>query len=84
MFFKIYIGISIVTFVVFLLATHDFILRIKRDISFEYNDENIAIIPLVKMLLISFVPVLNIGLLYVLIFNSELVYDATLSKVLKD
>ena len=91
-FLSIYIGFSVLTFVMLLMQSYVVSKRLKRkcpDIVnefYENNKENVLeqIFSWTRTFISCFVPIINLGIFYVSIFEFEKVEKRTLDKMLND
>lgn len=91
LFLKIYIGFSILTFLVFLMQTYIFTKQIKRkhlDIVQEFSKNNKSgilekLFEYIKILIICFIPIVNLCLFIVTLFKTEEVEERTLQRIKK-
>lgn len=92
LFLKIYIGFSILTFVLLLMQTYVMFKRLKRkhpDIVSKFNKDNKSsvlekIFIYIKLFVTCFVPITNIGIFYVLIFESEKIEEKAFGEIIKE
>ena len=88
-FLNIYIGFSLLTFVVLLMQTYLSSKKLKRrypDLVNEFNKKNQInmlekIFVCVKALISCFVPIVNIGIFYISLFEAEKIEETTLNKM---
>lgn len=88
MFLNIYIAFSILTFVLLLMQVYMVSKQLKRehpDVVNEFNENNKAgilenIFSYIKAFISCFVPIINIGIFYVALFESEKTKRETLNK----
>lgn len=86
-----YIGFSLLTFVLLLMQSYIVYKQLKReypDIVNEYKKNNKecileTIFSYIKIFISCFVPIINIGIFYVSIFELEKVKEKTLNKMLE-
>lgn len=91
LFLKIYIGFSVLTFFVILMQTYILTKQIKRkhsDIMQELSKNNKSgvlekLFEYIKIFIICFVPIINILLFFVTLFNSEEVEKRALQRIKK-
>ena len=91
LFLKIYIGFSVLTFFVILMQTYILTKQIERkhsDIMQELSKNNKSgvlekLFEYIKIFIICFVPIINILLFFVTLFNSEEVEKRALQRIKK-
>lgn len=88
-FLNFYIGFSVLTFIMLLMQSYVISKRLKRrypDITSEFNKNNKEtilekIFSYIKFFVSCFVPIINIGIFYFSIFESEKVEEKMLNKM---
>ena len=86
---KIYIGFSILTFIMLMMESYMITKQLKRkypELVKEYNQNNKktvleVIFSYIKVFVSCFVPIINIVILYVSLFNREEMEEKSLNKI---
>lgn len=91
LFLKIYIGFSILTFLIILMQTYILTKQVKRkypDTIQEFSKNNKSgilekLFEYIRILIICFIPIVNLCLFIVILFKTEEVKDRTLQRIKK-
>lgn len=89
MFLKIYIGFSILTFILLLMQTYTLSRQLKRELPDdvkEFNKKNKTsalekIFTWIKIFVGCFVPIVNIGIFYTSLFGEDEIKEKVLNKL---
>ena len=89
LFLKIYIGFSILTFIILMMESYMITKQLKRkypELVKEYKQNNKktvleVIFSYIKTFVSCFVPIINIAILYVSLFNREEMEEKSLNKI---
>lgn len=84
LFLKIYIGFSILTFILVLMHNYVLCAELKREYHNIYKGSKSGVLETifvyVKILIICFVPIVNIGIFYSVLFEAEKLKEQVLAK----